>query len=260
MPGRGPTRTERQAVLKADPNAQLELLDVADLDARIDLLRHQRATLPEATEAADLSRLEADLDHQLLDARVAVDDLTAEQGKADADVEQVKARRERDRQRIDAGQVTNPKDLQRMQQELVSLERRITSLEDTEIEIMERLEEAQGELDAVGERLAATRDRLTVTTATRDEKTAGIDAELRSAMAERGTAVARLPEALMVLYERIRGQRGVGAAALRARRCGGCQLTLNASQMAEFARAPDDEVLRCEECSRILVRTPESGL
>ena len=24
--------------------------------------------------------------------------------------------------------------------------------------------------------------------------------------------------------------------------------------------APEDEVLRCEECSRILVRTPESGL
>ena len=71
-----------------------------------------------------------------------VDDLIVEQKKIDSDVEQVKARRTRDRDRMDRGLVNNPKDLERMQHELVSLERRITSLEDEELEVMERVEEA----------------------------------------------------------------------------------------------------------------------
>jgi predicted nucleic acid-binding Zn-ribbon protein len=53
---------------------------------------------------------------------------------------------------------------------------------------------------------------------------------------------------------------GVGAAALRRRECTGCRLSLNPSDLAAIAAAPTDEVVRCEECSRILVRTGESGL
>ena len=65
----------------------------------------------------------------------------------------------------------------------------------------------------------------------------------------------------MALYEKLRGQKGgVGAAALRARRCGGCSLELNAADLGVIAKAPSDEVLRCEECNRILVRTSESGI
>ena len=65
----------------------------------------------------------------------------------------------------------------------------------------------------------------------------------------------------MALYERLREQKGgVGAALLRARQCGGCQLTLDASEIARIKAAPVDEVLRCEECQRILVRTEESGV
>ena len=45
------------------------------------------------------------------DLRVEVDDLTAEQKRADADVEQVKARRERDQGMIDAGSIKDPKAL-----------------------------------------------------------------------------------------------------------------------------------------------------
>ncbi len=78
---------------------------------------------------------------------------------------------------------------------------------------------------------------------------------------ERSFAASGLPEDLSALYERLRAQKGgVGAAALRRRECGGCRLTLNASDLAAIARRPADDVVRCEECDRILVRTPESGL
>ena len=79
--------------MKADPQAQLKLLDLQAVDARLDQLRHQRRALPEIARIAELETGRGDVDDRLRDARIVVDDLTAEQRKADADVEQVKARR-----------------------------------------------------------------------------------------------------------------------------------------------------------------------
>jgi predicted nucleic acid-binding Zn-ribbon protein len=247
--------------LKADPNAQLKLLDVQELDSRIDQLRHQLASLPEHEQISGLQANRGQLHDRARDARIAVDDLTREQKKADADVEQVKARRERDRSRMDQGLITNPKDLERMTHELASLERRIRTLEDVELEVMEQLEEAQAELERSAVELEETDRRLAEATSARDARAAEINASLSEVTEQRAGAVEGLPEDLMALYDKLRGSKqGVAAAALRARQCGGCRLTLNPSDLAVIAKAPADEVVRCEECSRILVRTSESGL
>ena len=190
-----------------------------------------------------------------------MEDLTAEQAKIDADVEQARARRTRDRERVDQGLISNPKDLQRMLHELESLDRRITTLEDQELEVMERVEEAQQELDSIRSELAAVEERIKALTAARDEKLAAIDRELEALAAERAPAVEGLPDDLLRLYDRLREQKGgIGAAPLRARQCGGCQLTLDPAELSTIRTAASDAVIRCEECQRILVRTAESGL
>ncbi|CAM3800685.1 zinc ribbon domain-containing protein [Nocardioides zeicaulis] len=246
--------------MKADPTHQLQLLDVADLDRRLAQLRHQRSTLPELAEISALEQERTALTDQVRDARIVVDDLTVDQVRADKEVEQVKARRERDRARMDAGQVTNPKDLERMQHELVSLERRIGTLEDAELEVMEALENAQQVLDGLAIRADDLDDRLAALTTSRDERRVEIDASIAEVTAARGPATEGIPEDLMALYERLREQKVIGAALLRARQCGGCQLTLDAAELSRIRSAPADEVVRCEECQRILVRTDESGL
>jgi predicted nucleic acid-binding Zn-ribbon protein len=247
--------------VKADPSVQLRLLDLQDLDSRADQLRHQRRSLPEHGALAELAESRNRFAGQTQDARISVDDLAAEQAKVDADVEQVKTRRERDQHRIDQGVVNNPKDIQRMQQEMVSLERRITSLEDDEIEVMERLEEAQGALDALSSQLAETDARIIETTTIRDTKLAEIEKSLSELETRRAPLAAELPADLVGLYDRLReSKNGVGAALLRARRCGGCMLDLDNAELATIRAAADDDVIRCEECSRILVRTAESGL
>lgn len=246
--------------MKADPTHQLQLLEVAELDRRAAQLRHQRAHLPELGEITALEKERTALTDQVRDARIVVDDLTVEQVKADREVEQVKARRERDRTRMDTGQITNPKDLERMQHELVSLERRIGTLEDAELEVMEALEEAQQLLDGLGIRADDIDAKLAELVAARDEKQASIDASLTEVAGARGPALDGMPDDLLALYERLREQKGVGAALLRARQCGGCNMTLDASELSRIRSAPADEVIRCEECQRILVRTDESGL
>ncbi len=184
-----------------------------------------------------------------------------EQKKIDRDVEQVKARRVRDRDRMDQGLITNPKDLERMQHELESLERRINTLEDEELEVMAQVEDAQRDLDSLTEQVREADERLAALGVARDEKTRAFDDELSEIDAERGPTVEEVPADLLALYDRLRDQKGgVGAAALRARQCGGCRLTLDNAELAVIRNAPPDEVIRCEECQRILVRTDESGL
>ena len=162
---------------------------------------------------------------------------------------------------MDRGLVNNPKDLERMQHELVSLERRITSLEDEELEVMERLEEAQQALDSLLEQLRAADERLVSLGEARDRQVLEIEEELTKVKADRDPAAADIPAELLALYDRLRENKGgVGAAALRARQCGGCRLSLDNAELGKLRAAAEDEVLRCEECQRILVRTEESGL
>jgi predicted nucleic acid-binding Zn-ribbon protein len=195
------------------------------------------------------------------DLRIQVDDLTREQRRADADVEQVKTRRTRDQGMIDAGQVKDPKALERMLGELESLHRRITSLEDTELEIMENLENTQASLDERSAELAAMEGEEADLRATFDQRAGTLKDDVAAAQAERATTATGMPADLMALYEKLRAQKGgVGAAALRRRECEGCRLTLNASDLGIIAKLPTDEVVRCEECDRILIRTGESGL
>jgi uncharacterized protein len=247
--------------VKADPSAQLALLELQALDARADQARHRLATMPEAREMAELEASRGEVDDQRRDAQIVVDDLDLAQRKADNDVEQVRARRTRDRDRIDAGQITSPKDLERMQHELASLDRRISVLEDEELEVMEQLEQAQAALDELVQRVAATDERLAELAVVRATKSAEIEAELAEIEAERTPAAAGLPDDLLALYEKLRASKdGVGAAEIRQRRCNGCQLGIDNAEIAVIRAAPADLVVRCEECQRILVRTAESGL
>jgi uncharacterized protein len=162
---------------------------------------------------------------------------------------------------MDQGLITNPKDLERMQGELESLQRRIGSLEDEELEVMARLEDAEKDLAAAVAELTETDSQLTGLTEARDAKWTGIDAELGQVEGDRGPAAEAIPADLLALYDRLRASKGgVAVGALHRRECGGCRLTLDASELAEIRAASPDEVVRHEECQRILVRTAESGL
>ena len=65
-----------------------------------------------------------------------------------------------------------------------------------------------------------------------------------------------MPADLLALYDRLRASKnGVGVAELRARQCGGCMLSLDNAELADIGAKAEDEVVRCEQCQRILVRT-----
>jgi predicted nucleic acid-binding Zn-ribbon protein len=188
-------------------------------------------------------------------------DIGREQIKAEADVDQVRQRAERDQKRLDAGQVGSPKELESLQHEIASLAKRQGDLEDAVLEIMERRESAQAriaELTGERDRIAADLER---TQAALDAATAEIDADTATVGGERAMLAGGLPGELVALYEKIRASsHGVGAAALRRGRCEGCQMELSTTDLNAIRAKADDEIVRCEECRRILVRVADSGL
>jgi predicted nucleic acid-binding Zn-ribbon protein len=141
------------------------------------------------------------------------------------------------------------------------LKRRIGDLEDAELEIMEQLETAGRTRARLGDEASELDTKLSDATARRDQALGSIDADVAARRAERAKLEPLIPADLLALYVKIGASHGgVGAAELRQRRCTGCQLEVNIAELQVFATAAEDDVLRCEECSRILVRTASSGV
>lgn len=246
--------------MKAESARQLRLLDLQEVDSTLDRLAHQRANLPAAVRVTELTAQVADARDALVRAETAVSDIASELARAESDVQLVRDRAARDQARLDAG-TGSAKDLQAIQHELVSLARRQAELEDIELDVMERAESAEAEFAERTRSLAALEAELAAATTERDAALGELDAAAARSAAPRDDIAAEVGADLLALYERLRAtHNGVGAAPLRQRRCLGCQLEVNAGDLAAIRAAAPDEVMRCQECGRILVRTPESGL
>lgn len=246
--------------MKADPEVQLRLLDLQARDSALARLGHRRRTLPELGVIADADTRLAALRADVVRAETEVGDLDRELRRLEDDVDQVRRRADRDQQRMLSGGMP-AKELESLQHEVETLTRRQSDLEDTELEVMERREEAEaraGQVRAEVEKATATRSEAEQA---RDKAFAEIDTEAAADTEARAGLAAGLPADLTALYEKLRAASGgVGAAMLRQRRCEGCRLELMGAELRAAQAAPPDEVLRCENCRRILVRTTESGL
>lgn len=173
----------------------------------------------------------------------------------------MRQRANRDQQRLDSGAVTSPKDLENLQREIASLAKRQGDLEDVVLEVMERRESAQERVSELAERVSSVQAKIDDATARRDAAFEEIDGESATVTKEREVVAGSVPADLLKLYDKLRVKEGgIGAAKLYQRRCEGCRIELDITGVNEVKAASPDTVVRCENCSRILVRTSESGL
>ncbi|QLQ37187.1 zinc ribbon domain-containing protein [Micromonospora robiginosa] len=245
--------------MKADPKVQRRLLDLQAIDTTLAQLAHRRRSLPERAELEALARELSALEDERVRAQVAVDDLDRDIARLEKDVDQVRARKSKDEARLASG--SGPaRELEALQHELVSLNRRQSDLEDAELELMEQRETAQGVLDGIEGRIAEARERRGAAEQRRDDALAEITKEEEFKRTSRRPLADDLPADLVTLYDKIREDTGLGAALLTGGRCGGCRLELSGADLARIRKSDPDDVVRCEECRRIMVRTNESGL
>jgi uncharacterized protein len=245
--------------VNADTATQLLLLDLQAQDTALAQLAHRRAHLPELAAIAAGEKQAAELHNDVIDAQTRVSDIAAEQRRLEGDIDTVRARAARDDARLQAGGLPS-RELESLQHEIATLARRQSTLEDELLDVMERAEEGDAILrdatarhEAIG---AEHRDLETV----RDAAFAEVDEETARRTPERASIAERLPAELIALYERARAHGGTGAALLRQRRCEACHIELSGSELSAVRNAAPDEVVRCDNCRAILVRTGESGL
>jgi predicted nucleic acid-binding Zn-ribbon protein len=246
--------------VKADAASQVRLLDLQAADTGLAQLEHRRRTLPEGAALAELEKTASALADEVFDAEARLSDIDEEQRRLERDVDAVRARADRDQQRLQGGGLP-ARELESLQHEVATLARRQATLEDELLEVMEQREDADAALAGLLERRGALDTERAELTRRREEALAGIEAAVAERTEQRSRVAAELPGDLLALYERARQHGGgVGAAALRQRRCEGCHIELSGAELSAARAAAPDDVLRCDNCRRILVRTPESGL
>ena len=242
----------------ADPADQQRLLTLAELDSEIGRLQHTAKKLPQHARIAELMRNRQAVTDDLVAVTTRVGDLELSVRRAESDLVPVRTRLDRENKRVEDGSVTDPKVLRGLTEEVERIKRRIIELEDAELDLMGQLEETTAERDELVTRKKEVEETLRAEVAVRDAEVSKLSTEAKAA--SRASEAEKVPAPLLALYEKIRTHRGLGAARLHRGRCSGCQLELTISDLDVYRKAPQNEVLRCVECDRILVRTADSGL
>ena len=239
--------------MKAEESQQRSVLELAAIDADLSRLDYRAKHLDEQQSLDVVQASHREANDALAAVAIALEDLEGEMAKFESEIESVRKREDRDRGLLDGGTV-DVKHVGELQHELETLQRRQGSLEDSLLEIMERRETLQKDRAEQLIHVEELQGRLAAATTARDEALVLIDGSRHQAATRREEVSASLNADLLALYERQRAGGGIGAGRLRGGRCGACRIEIDRGELARISAAPEDEVLRCPECSAILVR------
>lgn len=239
-----------------DPWAYLKLLDIQELDTRLDQISHKLKNLPEQISAEKLRAQYDQLKYLEVAAVTEVADRELEVKKAENDVEQVRIRFQKDTELLESGKITDSKQLTELQHEIDSLKRRQALLEDDEIAILQLLEDSQNNLVKVRADLELVKNELQAAEEALTIAVAELEAEREKISHERIAESKSVPSELLSIYEKVRADnRGIGASKFESGQCDGCRIQFSSADMNKFRTAVEGELLRCDECRAILVKS-----
>lgn len=243
--------------MKASPETQRRLLDLAELDATRARLQHRANTMPEQRELKGMEQ--ARVEHRAWVARATggLEDAQSELSRVQDDVTLVEQRLARDRDRQSAS--SSVKDVQGLESEIETLVRRQSLLEDTQLEVMQRVEDAEHELERARSAQSTVELEAEELVTKRDAARADLQAEAKVVAGARKALLPELPADLIELYERQRERYGIGAAELVGGVTTGSNVTLDAQDVSRILNSDPDEVVICPDSNAILVRTERSA-
>ncbi|HEY0247747.1 MAG TPA: hypothetical protein VGC45_05745 [Gryllotalpicola sp.] len=242
--------------MKASPAEQKQLLRLQEHDNRLTRVAHGLKNLPQDAKLAALTPQAEQLRARLVEATGRLEDAQAEQKRLESDIAVVEQRMARDAERLQT--TSSTKDIEGLQAEVESLRRRRASLEDAELEVMERAEESEAELTTIRTEQRELESSVAELTAARASELERIEREREDATADRMVVAQGVPMELLALYERQRARYGVGAAAVRGGVNLGTNLTLAPSDLAAARNAAPDEVIIDSDSGAILIRDENS--
>lgn len=232
-----------------------KLLAIQELDTAADVLRHRRAALPERAQLAARNEELASIERELAPTRDERHRVERTQKALEDELASLAEKRAHVEAQMYSGGSSNAKELQAMQDELKSFDRRRATLEDEVLEMMVEAEPLDAALDVTAGRRASIDEEAVDLTGRLAEAESGIDAELADLEGRRGPLVDSIEPDLVARYEKLRARlQGVGVARLDGTRCTGCHLALPAAEVEAVRRqARSEGIAECPECDRLLV-------
>lgn len=231
------------------------LLTVQEHDTLVDQLVHRAQTLPERAEVARNEEVVRGIDERIAQVGARRGELARSQQRFEDEIASLTDRANQAEKKLYSSAVSNPRELQALQDDVTSIRRRISQLEDDELDVMELTEPVEAERDellAQRQRLDDEGQRLRASLA---ESEADIEGQLASVRSERERIAAQVAADLWPEYDALRARLGgVAIARLVGSTCQGCHLALSAVELDRIKRLPPDELVHCEECGRLLAR------
>lgn len=238
--------------MKANLQDQKRLLELVELDLNLVKNASEKTKLLAATDIQIASEKALALSDQLIDARNKVGDLELELKRSENDLELVENRINKDNQRLST--TSSSKDAQGIEHELITLAKRKSELEDTELGIMEELDKVRAELIAAENAKAEAESELNSLRSALSSNASTLDSQRAELTAKRVALVGLIDPELAVAYQR-KADRAVAVGRLTGRECGACRISITATNLEEIVALPADEISECPNCQAYLVRS-----
>jgi predicted nucleic acid-binding Zn-ribbon protein len=148
--------------------------------------------------------------------------------------------------------VANPKELSDIQDEIASLKRRCSALEDELLEAMVYGEEAEASLETCRTRLADIEAQWQNEQTALTEELSELEAKLLDAQDKRDRLRPAIAAEDLALYDKVRSRHGtITVTTLRNGVCGYCAVAPSSTKLARIHNGR--ELLQCSNCKRILL-------
>jgi len=233
------------------------LLEVQDLDVAADAARKRSAELPEREALPQLAVKRAQGEASLAAAVAERAAMQTEEEEVGREVSQVARDIETAEVERYSGKRKNQDEAAEHAASQQRLRERQSELEDREMELLEEIEGVEARVSELESALAANSAETDNVGESIRKVEAEVAAELARLDTDRQGVIGNVPAPVAKAYERVRAQPqkgGRGAARLEDGRCGGCQIKLPSLEKTRMLAEPEDAVIQCPQCRRVLVR------
>ena len=170
---------------------------------------------------------------------------------SEAEVEKQRIKIQQTEASLYGGMVHNPKELQDLQKDVVSLKRHLETLEERELEAMLAVEDAEKNLQTAKTDLERVESTLREQNRDLTKESDTLRKDLERLNAERRAVVTDIASQALSVYDQLRKQkRGIAITTITDNSCEACGTTLTASQQ-QTARSTT-QLFHCPTCGRIL--------
>jgi uncharacterized protein len=229
-------------------SAALGLYRLQQVDSQIDQIQARLKAIRETLEN-DLE-LRAAMD-AVSAAENAHKQIVSALKQSESDVEKQTIKIQQTEASLYGGSVHNPKELQDLQMDVVSLKKHLGTLEELELEAMVRAEETEKESESAKEKLMSVQANLKNQNIDLASESEMLNKDLESFESERRAVITDLDEQAIKTYEQLRKlKRGTAVTFINEDACAACGTTLTASQQQGLRKTM--QLSYCPTCGRII--------